>query len=36
MKCGKEMKTKYFQKSKISELNEYQCKTMSVSDNVRI
>ena len=30
------MKTKIFQNSKISELNQRQCQTMSVSDNVKI
>ena len=30
------MKTKIFQNSKISELNQCQCQTMSVSDNVKI
>ena len=32
----KQMKTKNFQNSKISELNQCQCQTMSVSDNVKI
>ena len=32
----KEMKTKNFQNSKMSELNQCQCQTMSVSDNVKI
>ena len=35
-KKKKEMKTKIFQNSKVLELNQCQCKTMSVSDNVRI
>ena len=30
------MKRKNFQKSKISDLNQCQCETMAVSDNVRI
>ena len=30
------MKTQNFQTSKISELNQCQCQTMSVSGNVRI
>ena len=33
---SKKMKTKNFQNSKISELNQCQCQTMSVSDHVRI
>ena len=32
----KKNKTKYFQNSKISELNQCQCQTMSVPDNVRM
>ena len=46
MKCEKKMKSqtkkkketqiKHFQNSTISELNQYQCQTMRVSDNVRI
>ena len=32
----KEMKTKNFQNSKISELNQCQCQTLSESDNMRI
>ena len=32
----KEMKTKNFQNTKISELNQCQCQTMSVSDTLRI
>ena len=32
----KEMKTKNLQNTKISELNQCQCQTMSVSDNVKI
>ena len=32
----KEMKTKNFQNLKISELNQCQCQTMSVSGNVKI
>ena len=45
MKCqkkneisNKKTKTqvKHFQNSKISELNQCQCQTMRVSDNVRI
>ena len=35
-KKKKKMKAKNFQNSKISELNQCQCQTMSVSDNVRI
>ena len=35
MKSQKKMKTKYFQNSKIWELNQCQCQTMSVSDNVK-
>ena len=30
------MKRKNFQNSKISQLNQCQCKTMSLSDNVRV
>ena len=33
---SKKMKRKNFQKSKISDLNQCQCQTMTVSDNVRI
>ena len=36
MKSKTKMKTKNFQNSKISELNQWPCQTMSVSDNVRI
>ena len=32
----KEMETKNFQNSKMSELNQCQCQTMSVSENVKI
>ena len=32
----KKMKRKNFQNSKMSELNQCQCQTMSVADNVRI
>ena len=35
-KKKKKMKPKIFQNLKASELNQCQCKTMSVSDNVRI
>ena len=32
----KEMKTKNFQNSKMSKLNQCQCQAMSVSENVKI
>ena len=32
----KKMKTKYFQNSNISELNQCECQTMSVLDNVSV
>ena len=35
-KKKKKVETKHFQNSKISELNQYQCQTISVSDDVRI
>ena len=35
-KKKKKMKTKNFINSKISEMNQPQCKTMSASDNLRI
>ena len=35
-KKKKKMKTKNFLNSKISELNQPQCQTMSASDNLRI
>ena len=35
-KKKKKMKTKNFINSKISELNQPQCQTMSASDNLRI
>ena len=36
LKKKKKVETKHFQNSKISELNQYQCQTISVSDDVRI
>ena len=36
MKSEKKMSKKIFQNSKISELNECQCQTMSGAENVRI
>ena len=36
MKSQKKMERKIFEKSKISDLNQCQCQTMTVSDNVRI
>ena len=36
IKCHKKMKRKNVHDSKMSELNQYQCQTMSVLQNVNV